>query len=168
MIEHVDALEETYGDRIRVRVGALLVDRSGSVDRILLVEHRGDDDSSFWTPPGGAVEFGESLPEALVREVREETGLGIETDRLVYTVDFVRPPLHAVSFYFHVHLRSGSLRRGADPELEEDDQLITSVRYVSLEELPDLRVVPEGLTERLRRDVPRSFPGRARYLGTRR
>ena len=58
------------------------------------------DDQPFWTPPGGGVEFGEPLESALRREVAEETGVDVEVGPLRYVVDFVRPPLHAVSFYF--------------------------------------------------------------------
>lgn len=39
-------------------------------------------DNSRWEPPGGILDRGETIPEGLVREVREETGLEIETDAL--------------------------------------------------------------------------------------
>ena len=51
--------------------------------------------------PGGGVERWESLQEALVREVREETGLLIEPGRLVYVAEVVsRFKLHDVNFVF--------------------------------------------------------------------
>lgn len=51
--------------------------------------------------PGGGVERWESLHEALVREVREETGLVVEPGRLVYVAEVVsRYKLHDVNFVF--------------------------------------------------------------------
>jgi 8-oxo-dGTP diphosphatase len=47
-------------------------------DKILLVRRARSPAKGFYTLPGGRVEFGESLESALLREVDEETGLGIE------------------------------------------------------------------------------------------
>ena len=44
---------------------------------IVLVHQGPSDDERFWALPGGVVDDGELVPEALVREVREETGLEI-------------------------------------------------------------------------------------------
>lgn len=47
-------------------------------DKVLLVRRARSPARGFYSLPGGRVEFGESLPAALTREVDEETGLGIE------------------------------------------------------------------------------------------
>ncbi len=60
-------------------VGALIIDG----DKILLVERGKDPLRGYWSLPGGAIETGETLETALLREVREETGLEIAVLHLV-------------------------------------------------------------------------------------
>jgi 8-oxo-dGTP diphosphatase len=163
-------LIDTYGDRVRVRVGALIFDTSDDPREVLLVKHAGSSEGgSFWTPPGGGVEFGEALTEALHREVAEEIDAEIEIGDLLYTLDFVRPPLHAVSFYFRARLQGHDFTVGSDPELDSDQQLIKDVRFISIDRCDRYRIVPEGLSAHLRQDISSdNCRGTARYLGTHR
>ncbi len=165
----MNAITDRLGHRIRVRVGGLVFDDYAHPTAVLLVKHRGlFDDQPFWTPPGGEVRFGESLTEALVREVQEETGLRVQPGPLTYTLDFIRYPLHAVSFYFRVVSWEGTIRTGTDPEFSEQEQLIRDVRFFPLEDLRTIHLVPEGLDEELYRAIRHGFPPCARYLGTKR
>ena len=72
-----------YGNQIvegmRVRAGVGVVVR-GLGETILLEKRR---DCGWWGLPGGRVEPGESLIDAAVREVREETGLAVEITHLI-------------------------------------------------------------------------------------
>lgn len=56
------------------------IDRDGS---FLALRRAGEPMQGEWNMPGGFVEAGESGPEAIAREVREETGLRIETERVI-------------------------------------------------------------------------------------
>src|SRR5437764_12911069 len=62
--------------RFRVAVSALLFD----AQRVLLAHRR---DINWWNLPGGGMELGETVEEAVKREVLEETGLVVEVEQLV-------------------------------------------------------------------------------------
>ncbi|RYF71222.1 MAG: NUDIX hydrolase [Cytophagaceae bacterium] len=128
-------MTELYGQRLRVRVCGLYRED----DRLLMVKHRGVGTSgTFWSPPGGGIEFGETVPVALQREVQEETGLIVEAGRLVCVHDFVAPPLHAIELFFEIQRVSGQLLIGSDPEMNDTDQLILDVRLMTFEQIKAL------------------------------
>ena len=69
-------------------VGAVIRDNEG---RLLLIKRGHEPGAGLWSLPGGRVEPGETDIEALVREMREETGLTVKVGRLLGTV--TRPGL---------------------------------------------------------------------------
>ena len=77
-------------DYIGVGVGAVIFNKDGS----LFLAKRGKEarnEKHKWEFPGGGVEFGETLANALVREVREEFGFVIEVVQLLEVVDHILP-----------------------------------------------------------------------------
>jgi 8-oxo-dGTP diphosphatase len=93
-------------------VGAIVTDDSG---RLLLVKRGHEPEAGRWSLPGGRVNPGENDPEALVREVHEETGLRVEPGRLVGTVE--RPAPGGAVFDIHDYAASvsgGRLAPGDD------------------------------------------------------
>ena len=98
------------GSRIRC-VGAIVTDSGG---RLLLVKRGHEPEAGRWSVPGGRVMPGESDPEAVVREVREETGLNVEPGRLIGEVE--RPGPGGVVFDIHDYgaVVSGGLLAAGD------------------------------------------------------
>lgn len=110
-----------------IRVAAILLEG----DRILLVRQRLQD-GRMWSLPGGRVEPGESLEEACIRELIEETGIRAEEARLLWVGERLDrdPPLLHVAF--RVRRSGGALRR---PDNTHDDNPISDVAFVALGEL---------------------------------
>ncbi len=90
-------------------VGMALVEHEGS---LVLIRRLADPLAGYWAPPAGYVELGESVPEAVVRETREETGLEIVLDGLfdVYS----RADVNVLIVAYRAHVIGGVLTAGDD------------------------------------------------------
>jgi 8-oxo-dGTP diphosphatase len=124
--------------RPEVAVGAIAVDHG----RLLCIRRGHGPGAGLWSVPGGRVEAGEMLLEAVVREVMEETGLEVVVDRFVGYVERIGEDHHFVILDFEVTL----LDPDTDPIAGDD---AAEAAWVSFEDLGDLRLV-EGLYEFLR------------------
>lgn len=121
-----------YADKLRLRVCGICI----QADKLLLVKHAATlGNHAFWAPPGGGVNFGESIEESLKREFMEETGLNIEVGRFLFVNEFLKPPLHAVELFFEVKIKAGELLTGSDPEHTHDTQLIEQVTWLSIKDI---------------------------------
>ena len=129
-----DSLLQAYAGQVRVRVGGVLL-RDGA---LLLAAHRGllPDDASFWSPPGGGWQFGESIHEAVVREFREETNLTVQVGRFLHLHEFRSGTLQAVELFFEVTADpTQQPRLGHDPEHATDQQLLTKLAWLTPRQL---------------------------------
>lgn len=119
-------------------VSAIVRDPAG---RYLLVLRSDAPETGRWTLPGGRVEPGETLHEALVREVREETGLEIRVEVEVGVLERAAPD--GATFEIHCFTAEpleGVCAAGSDA---------TGVRWVTAAELEKLTVT-RGLLDSLR------------------
>lgn len=130
-----DHIVEIFGNRLRLRVSGLLADENG----ILLIKHRFPGERNLlYAPPGGGMQFGEHAHQALQREFMEETGLHVKVNHLQFVYEFLQKPLHAVELFFNVSDATNALQVGLDPELNEAEQIIRDVGWISWKELKNL------------------------------
>ena len=111
-------------------------------DRLLLVNaYRGRGD--LWTVPGGGVEPHASLPENLIREVHEETGLTVSVGGLAMVNEFHDPSgsFHQIDLYFRCRLEAGTL----SADWRDPEDVVSQRRWVGRAEMAGLRVKPDSL-----------------------
>jgi len=124
-------IKEKFGQRLRVRVNGIHIKN----DQILMVKHRMGNGKYFWNVPGGGMEYGNSAVENLIREFMEETGLEVKAASYLFVHEFLAPPLHAIELFFEVSAEEGEFFLGEDPELNKENQLLTEICYLGVEEL---------------------------------
>ena len=129
---------------------------------LVLVRHRRGP-SVYHLLPGGGVEPRETLAEALLREVTEETGLSMEIGPVLLINDTIDPDAggrHIVNITF-----LGSITGGSITDHPLDDR-IEAVELVDPASIVDLDLRPP-LADELLEALSHGFEGPARYLGPR-
>jgi 8-oxo-dGTP diphosphatase len=126
-------MRREYPESPLVGVGAVIVEKN----RVLLIRRGTAPLLGEWSLPGGVLECGETLREAVVREAREETGLVVETDEMLGVYERVirddegRVRYHYVLIDFLCRPISGDLKAGSDA---------ADVRWFTRDELPALNL----------------------------
>lgn len=111
-------------------------------DQVLLIKRGTDPGKGTWSIPGGVVRLGESLREAVVREVREETGLDVEAVEQLGTVERIERDQGRVRFHYVIvdyacRVKGGTPKAGSDAN---------DIRWFALGELEPLGLSREALT----------------------
>jgi 8-oxo-dGTP diphosphatase len=129
-------MSREYPDNPLVGVGAVIVQDG----RVLLIRRAQPPLLGEWSLPGGLLECGETLREAVVREAREETGLLVETVDMLGVYERVirgdegRVRYHYVLIDYLCRPTTGELKAGSDA---------AAVRLFRPEELDGLKLPPD-------------------------
>jgi len=109
-------MKRSYPDHPIIGVGAVIIDGG----RVLLVRRESEPLKGEWSIPGGMLELGEKLRDAVQREVQEETGLAIEPGEVLGVFDSIftdnegRTEYHYVLIDYLCRPISGKAKAGTD------------------------------------------------------
>jgi 8-oxo-dGTP diphosphatase len=147
-----------------VRVAAV-VEREGE---LLLVRHQKPDREPYWVLPGGRLEPGETIPECAGRELAEETGLTARFSGVLYVSEFLREGRHTIDVIARMVLEGDEeATLGSDPEVAPGTEpTLREVRWVSVEELQEIELLPGSIKERLLRDAGDGWDPDRVYVGS--
>jgi len=132
MSSTTEQINKIYGEKLRIRVCGVLV----KGNELLLVHHKSlGKNGSLWAPPGGGMEYGEDAKDALKREFLEETGLQISVEEFLFVHEYLDPPLHGIELFFLVKETGGKIKLGKDPEMSQENQILTKLGFYDIEQL---------------------------------
>ncbi|QFK72380.1 NUDIX hydrolase [Pradoshia sp. D12] len=120
-------------------------------EEILMVNNIG----SGWSLPGGEVEKGETLEQAVIREIKEETGLTIEVENIVAVNEafFKEKGHHALFITFTAKITEGEI-------LIQDEDEISEVRWIGIQRANELMPYhPDGVEKLLSNSSIYTFQG---------
>lgn len=121
-----------FRHNIRIRVGALIFTN----DRVLLISHK-KAGHVYWLLPGGGVDYGEKLPDALKREVFEELAAEIDVGDIALITESIEPKgkRHILNIIFKCQLKNENIRIGDEPRLN-------SFQFFLPDEIMKIRMFP--------------------------
>ena len=127
-----------YPERPLAGVGGVILDG----DKVLLVRRGREPLRGQWSLPGGLVELGETLTEALRREIREETGLDVHVGPIVEVLDRILPDeqgrvqFHYILVDYLCRVESGRLGAASDA---------SEAKWVERARLAEYKLRPETM-----------------------
>lgn len=119
--------------RLMLTVDAVVFKKNGDHQEVLLIQRKHDPFAGMWALPGGFVDMDETVEQAVVRELEEETGLKMSNLQQLYTFSEIgrdpRGRTVSVTFFGIISHQNSSVKGGDDAE---------DARWFNTNQLPEL------------------------------
>jgi len=118
-------------EKIKPRItSAILVEKDG---KFLLAERNKENYKGYWIIPGGGVKFGETIQEAAIREIKEETNLDVNIKKLICHKEVINilGKYHSIVFF---HLATP---KTTEVEAKGD---ISNAKFFTIDEIKKLKI----------------------------
>lgn len=109
--------------------------------------------------PGGGIELGEKIEDALIREVKEETGFNVEVGNILYSnSSFFKLPykenfVHSIHIYYQCHITGGKLSTEFFDEFEK--QYADKPEWISLSKIPEIKIYSSVEARKVLQNLPK-------------
>ncbi|MCX6708450.1 MAG: NUDIX domain-containing protein [Candidatus Woesearchaeota archaeon] len=109
---------------------AVLVEKDG---KFLLAERNKENYNGYWVIPGGGVKFGETIQDAAVRELKEETNIEADIIKQICYKEIINVPgnYHSVVFYYLAKPKNTEIKPKGD---------VSQAKFFSIEEIKKLKI----------------------------
>ena len=143
--------QTTKYDRVRASGLCIHDNKILLIHRINLEKWKGDQE--YYVIPGGGVEDGESVEDAVIREMKEETDVDVTLGELFYELEDLDPQGKKIKYYAYFCKYSGG-----EPKLREDSEEAKEMKegihfykpiWVALSELKNIVLYPTPLKDKL-------------------
>lgn len=119
-------------------------------DEVLLIKRGRAPRLGEWSIPGGKVELNETLADAALRELREETGVTAEMAGLVEVYEILEPEFHYVLIDYAAHWVTGEPRAGDDADEARFVSIDAALLMVSRADILDVLLKSQVIVRRTR------------------
>ena len=135
----------------RIRVAGIILINGG-----IALMHRKDvlknpNMSEYYTIPGGGLEEGESFEEGVKREIKEEFGIDVKPEKLLYEQESKK--FNQIEKYYLCKYENGVFGTGTGPEFSGDPKYIDSGKYIpeliKKEDIEKINLVPPEIKEKI-------------------
>ena len=145
---------------MRTRVAGIIPYKGG-----IMLMHRIKKDLEYYAIPGGGLEEGEDLEECCIREIKEELGVNVKIEKLLYEIEVVENSISVLGIinpnqkeYFYLcKYISGEFGKGDGPEYNNDPEYAESGKFlpeiISIGEIRSINLFPPEIKEKLIKDI---------------
>jgi ADP-ribose pyrophosphatase YjhB (NUDIX family) len=140
---------------IKVRASAILF----KDNKLIITKHDVPNYGVYYLIPGGGIEHGESPQEAIIREVKEECGVDVNVEKLVFYKSGYSDTDDYLDFIFLCKITNGDLK------IDESEKSVKAIELISNEEdLRKIKFFPKQIIDKVFKELPDAkFLGKFKY-----